>query len=114
MIIKGNGVQADGADEDDSKPAEEETVFEYVLKRLIRGLASERQSSRQGFFMCLVQVLKSASLGKAEVCEKVMELTDNLLSTAGSKAEEGSLCCGRIMAMAALLRSAVVSINVIN
>ena len=101
--------QNDVVKQDADDEAKSETVYEYVLKRLIRGLGSERQSSRQGFFMCLVQVLKAAPTGPEEVCRQVMGLAETLLSSAGSKAEEGSLCCGRIMAMASLLRSGMVS-----
>ena len=80
----------------------------YAVSRLVRGLASSRDSARKGFFTAFVELLKQSSgddlesvLSKAEAT-----LEDSLKANkGGSKGEEGDALVGQMLARGAMLRS---------
>ena len=55
---------------------------EYVLTRLVRGLASNRESARKGFFMTLVEIIRNNN--KDDIVEKVRRLADSILKVKGA------------------------------
>ena len=73
------------------------------MKRLVRGLGSNRASARQGFFVALVQVLKDNPSSVS--WKSVNEVINDTLTQKGSKSEEGEFMTGQILAHGALLRS---------
>ena len=75
----------------------------YIMKRLLRGLASPVETSRQGFFICLVEFFR---LNKMEASKLNSEIKTTLKVT-GSKGEESLLLLGQILANVALLRAGV-------
>ena len=80
------------------------TEADYTMKRLIRGLASPVESSRQGFFICLVEFLRQHPVEYQTVQQEVKEI----LKVCGSKGEESLYLLGQILADIALLRSGAV------
>jgi len=73
----------------------------YVLKRLLRGLSSTNQNSRQGFFACLCEFLRQNDV----VYEEVLEAVKTVLKVTGSKSEEAEFLLAQLLAHTALLRS---------
>lgn len=53
------------------------------MRRLVRGLASNRESARQGFFLCLVEVVRQGQ-GQEDMVQKVMELAKEELGHKGA------------------------------
>jgi len=58
----------------------------YCVERLIRGLASTRESSIQGYFICLVELLRQHAAASEEASvDKVFETITKVLHVKGSK-----------------------------
>ncbi|XP_069136083.1 myb-binding protein 1A-like protein [Argopecten irradians] len=78
--------------------------LKYTLRRLIKGVSSNRKSARQGFSVALCQVLRKFAVISTE---KVLALvTKHLqLSKKDGKAETGSILLGRAMVYLALIQS---------
>ena len=76
----------------------------YILKRLLRGLASPQETSRQGFYICLVEFLRQ---NKFESAKLNSEIKETLKVSKGSKGEESLFLLGQILANVALLRAGV-------
>ena len=58
----------------------------YCVERLIRGLASTRETSIQGFFICLVELLRQhANTSEEASVDKVLETISKVLHVKGSK-----------------------------
>ena len=58
----------------------------YCVERLIRGLASTRETSIQGFFICLVELLRQhANTSEEASADKVLETISKVLHVKGSK-----------------------------
>ncbi|XP_040578804.1 myb-binding protein 1A [Lepeophtheirus salmonis] len=76
--------------------------MDYVLTRLIRGMASSR--SRQGFFLTLTELIRRSGPSSYS---KVMKLKEEHLMAKGTKSEEGENACGHLFVLGALLRSGV-------
>ena len=74
----------------------------YTLKRLIKGLASPLESSRQAFFVCLVEFLRQNATSYKELSS---EAEETFKASGSSKGEEGLYLLGKIMANIALLRA---------
>ena len=64
----------------------------YVLKRLLRGLSSTNQNSRQGFFACLCEFLRQNDV----VYEEVLEAVKTVLKVTGSKSEEAEFLLAQV------------------
>ena len=77
-------------------------VVGYSLQRLVRGLSAERDSSKRGYFVCLVELLRQH---EDVTFKDVTNVIDKTLNLHGSKSEEGSTVCGKILAYGAVLRS---------
>ncbi|KAG0674860.1 DNA-directed DNA polymerase [Kluyveromyces marxianus] len=88
--------------------------WEYVLDRLIKGLASNRGGARLGFSMCLTEVVALA-LDKGALLSSIDEFLDRLDQTLGGKdgvkngKEERGLLFGQMFALQALLNEPVFS-----
>ena len=74
----------------------------YTLKRLLRGLASPLESSRQSFFVCLVEFLRQNSVDYDNVSQ---EMRETLKVSGGTQGEESLYLLGQILADVALLRA---------
>ena len=85
--------------------AENPGETDYSLKRLLRGLASPVETSRNNFFVCLVEFLRQ---NRQELGNVQQELKQSLRLT-GSKGEESVFLLGQILAYVALLRSGTVT-----
>ena len=55
---------------------------EYVLTRLVRGLASNREFARKGFFVTLVEMIRNNN--EDDIVEKVLQLADSVLKVKGA------------------------------
>jgi len=73
----------------------------YALKRLLRGLSSTNQNSRQGFFICFCEFLRQNDVTYGEVMESVK----TVLKVTGSKSEEAEFLLAQLLTHTALLRS---------
>jgi len=73
----------------------------YALRRLLRGLSSTNQNSRQGFFICLCEFLRQNEVTYGEV----MDCVKTVLKVTGSKSEEAEFLLAQLLAHTALLRS---------
>ena len=73
----------------------------YTLKRLLRGLASPLESSRQSFFVCLVEFLRQNLVDYDKVSQELRET----LKVSGTQGEESLYLLGQILADVALLRA---------
>lgn len=77
---------------------------EYSLKRLVRGLASSRESARQGFATCLSEFMKEVP--KVDIQKVLLLLTDTTKVTGSVKgADERDLLFGRLFGYFAIIRS---------
>ncbi|XP_033746905.1 myb-binding protein 1A-like protein [Pecten maximus] len=78
--------------------------LKYTLRRLIKGVSSNRKCARQGFSVALCQILRKFTVISTE---KVLALvTKHLqLSKKDGKAETGSILLGRTMVYLALIQS---------
>jgi len=74
----------------------------YTLKRLLSGLASPAESSRQTFFVCLVEFFRQQNFLYSDVRR---EMNDSLQVTGSTKGEESSFLLAQILADIAMLRS---------
>ena len=72
------------------------------MKRLLRGLASPLESSRQSFFVCLVEFLRQNSVDYDNVSQ---EMRETLKVSGGTQGEESLYLLGQILADVALLRA---------
>ena len=65
----------------------------YCLKRCIQGLASSKESSRHGFFICLTEVLRlyeGSRCTTGSVIDELLQMIDEFLNIGNtSKGEEG-------------------------
>lgn len=62
------------------------SALTYCVERLIRGLASTRESSLQGFFICLVELLRQhAKVNDEASIDHVFETISKVLHVKGSK-----------------------------
>ena len=79
--------------------------LEYTLKRLVRGLASSRSAARQGFALCLAELL--ATFKEEVPLVKVMEIVDAETKVAKSMlgSEQREMLFARVFALLALERS---------
>jgi hypothetical protein len=76
----------------------------YALKRLVRGLASTNDGSRQGYFLALTEVLQRFPNARtADVAARVGEAM--AVTAATPRAEARNLYMGRVFATAALARA---------
>jgi len=87
--------------------AEHPTENDYMMKRLLLGLVSTSDASRQSYFVCLVEFLRQREIGY----EKVHQFVQGNLRPTGSmsKGEESSFIFARVLADMAVLRSGIVS-----
>ena len=58
-----------------AQPVNEE-IFDYAVKRLVRGLGSSRDSARQGFATCLAELLRNAHGHASLDFSNLLELLD--------------------------------------
>lgn len=58
-------------------PEKDKDSYQYVLNRLVKGLASNRKCSRLGFSCCLTELMNSTSVK----VEDVIQLAKSYLST---------------------------------
>jgi len=84
--------------------SENPSEVNYSLKRLVRGLASPLETSRQSFFVCLVEFLRQNKMEYSFVKKEIKEA----LKATGSKGEESLFLLGQILSDIALLRSGLV------
>ena len=62
------------------------SALTYCVERLIRGLASTRESSLQGFFICLVELLRQHAKASDEASvDHVCQTIGKILHVKGSK-----------------------------
>lgn len=76
--------------------------LEYSLRRLVRGLSSNRLSARQGFASCLCEVLFVFNFVSYH---QIMELIDDATKTTGSmkRAEERDVMFGKLFGYLSLI-----------
>lgn len=67
----------------------------YALGRLVRGLASPRESSRKGFFVALVELLKQA---EASDLERLLSEAEKALDDTSSAQARDGRTDGRLVA----------------
>eukprot|EP01041_Mallomonas_annulata_P007333 gene7333-14962_t len=78
--------------------------IDYALKRLVRGLSSSRESARQGFAVCLCQVLRTfEQIDLIAVMGDIDEATKVSGSMKGS--EERELIFGKLFGYLSIIRS---------
>jgi len=83
------------------------TEAAYMLKRLLRGLASPLEHTRHSFFVCLTEFIRQQDLE----CAAVREEAQQTLKVTGSKGEESLYLLGQILADVAVLRAGVVRLK---
>jgi len=79
------------------------TELSYILKRLLGGLSSPIEHSRQSYLVCLVEFLRQQDLAYSTVRDEIKQT----LKVSGSKSEESVYLLGQILADIALLRAGV-------
>jgi len=78
---------------------------DYVLSRLMKGLSSTSPGAREGYFICLTELLRQTSLTYDQVASVV---GDQLKSTSTlAKGEEGEMLVAHLLTLTAVLRSGV-------
>ncbi len=83
---------------------------EYSLKRLVRGLASSRESARHGFATCLTEMIRSIDgVGISEVLELIRESTRVTGSIKGQ--DERDLLFGKLFGYMSIVRSGKIRCN---
>lgn len=79
-------------------------AVQYALRRLVRGVASSRESARQGFAMALASVLEALPLVRVDyvlkLIKKSLEVTSSMK---GQEKRDGLL--GQLFALGAVVRS---------
>ena len=78
----------------------------YTLTRLIKGLASPLEGTRQSYFVCLVEFLRQTGTSFKELSTRAEE---TLKASSCSKSEEGLYFLGLILSNIALLRAGTVT-----
>lgn len=89
-----------------------DSEWEYVLNRLIKGLSSNRNSARLGFSLCLTEVLSVAlEKGYLNSIEEYIQLLQSTLlkETVKNGKEERGLLFGRMFGLQALLNEPLLS-----
>ena len=86
------------------------SAIAYCVRRCVQGLASSQETSRSGFFICLVEVLRfyseSSALSSPSIIKEVLSISEEVLNIGNtSKSEEGEYICGKIFCLAAIIRS---------
>ena len=91
------------------------TATMYCMKRCIQGLASSRESSRHGFYICLTEVLRlynEKRKGSGNVLEEILDKMDEHLNPSHtSKGEEGEYLVGKTLCLRAIMTSGILGPN---
>jgi len=90
-----------------SQQQQQSLGLEYTVKRLVRGVGSSREGSRQGFSAALTEVLRDFPESQFTSLEHVVSLIQTELNiTSSAKAqEERDVLFGRLFSYLALVRS---------
>lgn len=79
-------------------------AVQYALRRLVRGVASSRESARQGFAMALASVLEALPLVRVDYVVKLIKKSLEVTSSMkGQEKRDGLL--GQLFALGAVVRS---------
>lgn len=91
---------------DGSEPQLDDPDTPYALKRLVDGLGSSNQASRQGFAVALAELV--ARLPQAQAESVLPQIIASSTPTAGSDSkEERDMLFGRLLGLHAIVRSSV-------
>ena len=75
----------------------------------MQGLASSKESSRHGFFICLTEVLRLYEESRSttgSVIDELLQMIDECLSISNmSKGEEGEYLLGKCLSIGAIIKS---------
>lgn len=86
--------------------AKSELDVGYAITRLVKGLAGSTNESRQGYFVCLTELMRQSEVGFKKVAKQVAA---NLkIGGTLSKGEEADFLVAQLLAYTAMLRAGVV------
>ena len=81
----------------------------YCMKRCMQGLASTKESSRQGFYICLTEVIRlynEKRQGASDVIEELLQKMDECLNLSNaSKGEEGEYLVAKCFCIGAIIET---------
>ena len=63
----------------------DDKTTDYVLARLVKGTASSKPNTRQGFFMGLVEILRQTPREPQDLMQKINDILDEQLKGKSSK-----------------------------
>ncbi|XP_077295756.1 MYB binding protein 1a [Arctopsyche grandis] len=87
----------------DTRTTFESQEFQYSLTRLIRGIASSRQTAREGYFCTLTILLKYRT--DFSITVLLEKLNKELKIGSLSKSETGEVCTGHVLVCGSVIRS---------